>query len=217
VTTTAFDRFVEVPARRSTRWVERFLDAHGSADVTLLPHGFSLLAADGSSATLELLLPVTLQQAGPWRCAAALAEAALTVPPLLVVAVRRGGWAVGVVAAGRERAGKAGRSYVQGRTAAGGSSQSRYQRRRGNQAAKLADDAADALRRVVGDTEAMTGVAAVVPAGDRELCREVLGQAKVTLDVLDLLEVGDPRRVTLGQIAQRVQAIRIHVRNTTTP
>lgn len=207
------DRFAEVPPERLTRWVERFVDSHGAAEVTLSRRGFSLLAADGSTATLDLLVDVTLPGGGAWRCAAGLAAAALTMPPLLVVAVRRGGWAVGVVAAGEERAGKAGRSYVQGRTAAGGSSQGRYQRRRGNQATRLAENAATSLRRIATDSEAMSGVVAAVVAGDRDLCRAVMTEAGVHLPVLDLLAVGDPRRVTITEIAHRVQAVRVHVRN----
>lgn len=207
------DRFVEVPAQRVTRWVERFVESHGPAEVAPSATGFSLVAADGSTARLALLVEVTLAPGGAWRSAAGLAAAALAVPPLLVVAVRRGGWAVGVVAGGRERAGKAGRSYVQGRTAAGGSSQSRYQRRRGNQSAKLAENAATSVRRYLADPDVMAGVVAVVPAGDRELCRGVLAEAGVDLPLLDLLDVGDPRRVTIADIAQRVQAVRVHVRN----
>lgn len=207
------ERFVEVPVGRVTRWVERFVDSHGPAEVALSATGFCLTAADGSTARLDLLVGVTVPNGGAWRSAAALAAAAIAVPPLLVVAVRRGGWAVGVVADGMERAGKAGRSYVQGRTAAGGSSQSRYQRRRGNQASKLAENAATSLRRILADPDVMAGVVAVVPAGDRELCRGVLAEADVDLPLLDLLEVGDPRRVTIAEIAHRVQAVRVHVHN----
>ncbi len=209
------EKFVEVPPERLTRWVERFVDSHGQAEVTPLPSGFALAAADGSSARLELLVtsPTAEVDTGAWRAAASLAARATATPPVLLVAVRRGGWAVGVADGGGERVGKAGRGYVQARTAAGGTSQSRYARRRGNQAAKLADGAAGALQRITRDPEAMAGVAGVVVAGDRDLCRDVLAEAGSDLPVVGVLAVGEPRRVTLTELAVRVRAIRVHVRN----
>lgn len=212
------ERTLEVPGERVTGWVERFLDAHGSATAVPTPGGFDLSAEDGSWAALELWFrperPPVPDGTGVWRAAWALGSAARSAPPMLAVAVRRGGWALGVVADGEERAGKAGRAYVQSRTSKGGSSQGRFQRRRANQADGLVDDVVDRLRMVAGDRDVMAGVATVVTAGDRLLTRQALDRAGVTMPEVGPLPVGDPRRLTLADIASRVRGVRVRVRNT---
>jgi hypothetical protein len=200
-----------------TGWVERFVDSHGPARVTATATGLELAAADGSWASLDLWwrpdTPPVPDGGGVWRSAWQLGAAARAAPPMLAVAVRRGGWAVGVVAGGAERAGKAGRAYVQGRTSKGGSSQGRYQRRRGNQADALVGDAVDRLCLVLADADVMTGVEAVVTAGDRLLVRRALDHAGVDLPEAGPLPVGDPRRITLADLATRVRGVRARVRN----
>jgi Actinobacteria/chloroflexi VLRF1 release factor len=200
-----------------TGWVERFVDAHGAARATPTPTGVELAAADGSWAALDLwwrpASPPVPRGGGVWRSAWQLGAAARAAPPMLAVAVRRGGWAVGVVADGAERAGKAGRAYVQGRTSKGGSSQGRYQRRRGNQADALVEHAVARLRLVLVDADVMAGVGAVVTAGDRLLVRRVLDGAGVHLAEVGPLPVGDPRRLTLADLAARVRGVRVRVRN----
>lgn len=212
------ERTLEVPGERVTGWVERFLDAHGSATATPTATGFDLRAEDGSWAVLDLwwrpVEPPVPTGLGVWRAAWALGAAARSAPPMLAVAVRRGGWAVGVVAEGEERAGKAGRAYVQSRTSKGGSSQGRFQRRRANQADGLVEDVVDRLRLVTGDRDVMAGVATVVTAGDRLLTRQALDRAGVSMPEVGPLPVGDPRRLTLTDIAARVRGVRVHVRNT---
>jgi hypothetical protein len=177
-----------------------------------------LSARDGATATLDLwwgpVTPPVPSGTGAWRASAALAAAALAVPPALVVAVRRGGWAVGVVADGRERAGKAGRRYVQSRTSKGGSSQGRYARRRDNQAAALVDDAVQRVRLVLDDPIAMSAVTLVATAGDRLLSAEVLARAGVDLPKIGPFEVGDPRRATLTEVAERLRGVRVQVTGT---
>ncbi|MGF1646237.1 MAG: Vms1/Ankzf1 family peptidyl-tRNA hydrolase [Kineosporiaceae bacterium] len=200
-----------------TGWVERFVDTHGQVSATSTATGMEFSAADGSWASLDLWWrppdPPVPAGSGVWRGAWALGAAALAAPPMLAVAVRRGGWAVGVVADGAERAGKAGRAYVQGRTSKGGSSQGRYQRRRGNQTDALVADAVARLRLVLADTDVMTGVEVVVTAGDRLLIRQVLERAGVELPRAGPMPVGDPRRVTLADLATRVRGVRVRVRN----
>jgi hypothetical protein len=199
--------------------VERFVEAHGTARATPTATGLELTAADGSWAALDLWWrpasqPVS-ESSGVWRSAWQLGAAARAAPPMLAVAVRRGGWAVGVVSGGTERAGKAGRAYVQGRTSKGGSSQGRYQRRRGNQADALVDAAARRLRAVLTDADVMAGVEGVVTAGDRLLVRRVLDGAGVDLPEAGPLPVGDPRRVTLADLAARLRGVHVRVRNVT--
>ncbi|MGF1663980.1 MAG: acVLRF1 family peptidyl-tRNA hydrolase [Kineosporiaceae bacterium] len=210
---------MEVPGDRVTGWVERFVDAHGAVRATPTATGLELTAADGSWAALDLWWrpgsPPVPAGGGVWRSAWQLGAAARAAPPMLAVAVRRGGWAVGVVADGAERAGKAGRAYVQGRTSKGGSSQGRYQRRRGNQADALVDAAVRRLRAVLADADVMAGVEGVVTAGDRLLVRRVLDGAGVDLPEAGPLPVGDPRRVTLADLAARLRGVHVRVRNAT--
>lgn len=211
------ERTLEVPGDRVTGWVERFLDAHGRVRATATPTGLELSAEDGSWASLDLWWrpdrPPVPDGTGVWRAAWALGAVSRTAPPMLAVAVRRGGWAVGVVADGAERAGKAGRAYVQSRTSKGGSSQGRYQRRRANQADGLVDDVVERLGLVTSDAEAMAGVAAVLTAGDRLLTRQALDRARIALPEAGPLPVGDPRRLTLADMAARVRGVRVRVRN----
>lgn len=193
------------------------MDAHGAARATPTATGLELAAADGSWAALDLWWrprsPPVPAGGGVWRSAWRLGAAARAAPPMLAVAVRRGGWAVGVVADGAERAGKAGRGYVQGRTSKGGSSQGRYQRRRDNQADALVRGAVDRVRLVLADAETMAGVEAVVTAGDRLLLRQVLDRAAVGLPEVGPLPVGDPRRATLADLAARVRGVRVRIRH----
>lgn len=211
------ERVLEVPGDRVTGWVERFLDAHGRAETRATATGLELAADDGSWAALDLWWrpaePPVADARGVWRATWALGAAARSAPPMLAVAVRRGGWAVGVVADGAERAGKAGRAYVQSRTSKGGSSQGRYQRRRANQADAMVDDVVERLRLVAGDGDLMAGVGTVLTAGDRLLTRQALDRAGVTWPEAGPLPVGDPRRLTLADMATRVRGLRVRVRN----
>jgi hypothetical protein len=211
------ERVLELPGDRVTGWVERFLDAHGQAHARATATGLELSADDGSWAALDLWWrsaePPVPEGRGVWRAAWALGAAARSAPPMLALAVRRGGWAVGVVADGAERTGKAGRAYVQSRTSKGGSSQGRYQRRRANQADAMVDDVVERLLLVMSDPEVMTGVGTVLTAGDRLLIRQALDRAGITLPGAGPMPVGDPRRLTLAGMATRVRGVRVRVRN----
>ena len=74
--------------------------------------------------------------------------------PMVVVLVRRGGFAVAVVVDGRMVVHKVGSRHVQSRTAAGGWSQQRFARRRANQADALVEAVAEHLARILGESPA---------------------------------------------------------------
>ncbi len=125
--------------------------------------------------------------------------------------MRRGGYAVGLASAGRLTAHKSGTRYVQSRTAAGGWSQQRFARRRGNQAAELV--------RVVADHAVRLGLpgaaAGLVLGGDRGLAAELVADPRlaplVGLPRRELFDVPDPRHAVLQRAARRGRAVRIEL------
>lgn len=200
-------------------WVERYAAARdGAVSARLVADGVLLGAADGGSAHLALLDPQDWAAASDepvdaHTVAEHLASAASASVPLLVVAIRRGGWTIGTVRDGRVLVGATGRRYVQGQTAAGGWSQQRFARRRDGQADKLVRDAVVAVHRVLAQTLPLEPVA-VVLAGDRSLADDVADRSpRPGLGRLGPLEVGEPRRVDLDALALRVLAVRVTVRD----
>ena len=210
-------RLVEVAPERLTGWVERFTSSHGPVVVSAAPDRLLLAGDDGEVADLEvpwppLVLPGGADAGGP---VAALAEHAARPRTALLVLVRRGGWAVGLARAGEVLDGLGGTRYVQSRTAAGGWSQQRYARRRANQAEGLVGAAADGLARVLSPGRAPD---VVVPGGDRQLVADVLSAlptelraAVAALPQGPLLDVADPRRRVLDDVAARARSVRVRV------
>ena len=79
----------------------------------------------------------------------ALLDHLATLGALGIVLVRGGAHSVGVAATGIVLSSSTDRAYLQGRTAAGGWSQQRFARRRGNQRTASLDSAADTVARVL--------------------------------------------------------------------
>lgn len=139
--------------------------------------------------------------------------------PLGVVLVRRGGYAVGLAAAGAFTASKVGTRHVQSRTAAGGWSQQRFARRRSNQADALVEAVAGHALQVLlgGDASPRQGSpripAGLVVGGDRALVAAVLaGPPLAALSGLprrELYDLPDPRRAVLDDALRRGRAVRI--------
>jgi hypothetical protein len=213
-------RRVEVAPERLPGWVERFAAAHGdlapSPVPTSDPVGWQLDAADGSWARLT-----------GWRDAVApwqgdRLEGWALPPALLLLLVRRGGYAVAVVSpSGELVAHKVGTRHVQSRTAAGGWSQQRYARRRGNQADALVEAVGGHAVRLLGEGEDRGGrVGGLVTGGDRTLAAEVLDAVATgplarlrDLPSRELPDLADPRRAVLDAAAQRARAVRVEVHN----
>jgi hypothetical protein len=141
------------------------------------------------------------------------------VDPVGVVLVRRGGYACALASAGLVTAAKVGTRHVQSRTAAGGWSQQRFARRRGNQADALVDAVAGhALRVLLGGNESPASGAAGIPAGlvvggDRTLVGEVLDDSRLRalsgLRRRELYDLPDPRRDVLERAVERGRAVRV--------
>lgn len=132
-----------------------------------------------------------------------------------VVLVRRGGFAVARLIGAQVVESKVGQRHVQGRSKAGGWSQQRFARRRGNQAAAAYDAAAGHVNRLlVPHAKALDAVAT---GGDRQAVRTVLAQpALLPLSTVPQLWVGafgDPRRDVLTAAIAAARSVQIEVRD----
>lgn len=202
-------RRVAVAPERLARWIERFVERHGSVDVDHDRDEVRLRAADGATAAITIPFPPMA------------AESADPVPALIAhvrrdrrvgaVLVRRGGYAVGVFDGPVLIASKVGGSYVQGRTKAGGWSQQRYARRRANQAAQAYAEAAEAAVRVLGPVA--DDLDAVAGGGDRAGVEAVLADQRLTGVRARfsgvVLPTPDPRLRVLEAFGDQLRAVMI--------
>jgi hypothetical protein len=200
-------RTVHVDARRLGRWVAGFGERHGAVATEVADGAVVLSGADGALAALAVPYP-PLDLSGAPDPVAALAEHALAPRRVAVVLVRRGGYAVALVAGGSVTASKVGSRYVQGRTAAGGWSQQRFARRREGQTAALLDAAAATAARVLAGPADV-----VVTGGDRALADRLLAEPRLRelarLPRERHLDVGDPRAADVAALPERLRGIRV--------
>ena len=131
--------------------------------------------------------------------------------PLGVLLVRRGGYAVGLARGAGFAESKVGKRHVQSRTAAGGWSQQRFARRRGNQADELVRAVAEHTLRILP-----RGIPrGLVVGGDKALVRAVLDDPRLAhLDALprrELYDLPDPRRDVLEDALKRGRAVRVTI------
>ncbi|NLT53841.1 MAG: hypothetical protein GXX79_04595 [Actinomycetales bacterium] len=243
---------------RLLRWVDGFVERHGPLSPAVpagtaagQPAGLSLsrvtsagtaaersagvllVAADGASAELlpPFPLPVEASAGGPADVLAevdALASAALADRSVAVLLVRRGGYAVALIRAGRLVASRTGTRYVQGRTAAGGWSQQRFARRRDNQTSALVAAIVEtALRVLAVHPEGASGrtgpvepggqaVEWLATGGDRALVGRVMADPRLAgLSALRRgphLPVGDPRRDVVRALPELLRQVTVVVR-----
>ena len=127
------------------------------------------------------------------------------------VLVRRGGYAVGLARGAAFAESKVGTRHVQSRTAAGGWSQQRFARRRGNQADELVRAVAEHTLRILP-----RGIpVGLVVGGDKALVRAVLDDPRLAhLDALprrELYDLPDPRRAVLEDALKRGRAVRVTI------
>lgn len=205
-------RLLEVPAARLAAWVTGFGQRHGPPAVHVGAQAVRLQAPDGACARLDVPFgpadpPADLDPA-LW-----LARRCRLAEDALILLVRRGGYAVGVVRAGALTAHRTGTRYVQGRTAAGGRSQQHFARRREGQTSSLTAAATTAAAQVLaGQVSAGT---VLVVGGDRALLDRVLADPRVAgltaLPRSPVLDVTDPRLATLDTALTRAGCVRIHL------
>jgi hypothetical protein len=200
-------RRLEVDPGRLPRWVEGFAARHGDLRWSSRNGELLLSAPDGAEA---LVVPLAADGAAPGG-AAGLAAWAEPSGGTGLVLVRRGGYAVGVGGGEHLTASKVGTRHVQSRTAAGGWSQQRYARRRGNQADELVAAVAGHALRVVVPSKPEH----LVLGGDRTLVGKVLADPRLAglarLPVRELYDLPDPRLSVLQQALRRGRAVRIRL------
>jgi hypothetical protein len=161
---------------------------------------------------LRLVPPFGWDGAGP-AALTRLGAAARSAHRVAVLLVRRGRWAVGVFDGGDLVVSKVDARQVQGRTAAGGWSQQRFARRRGNQTDAVVDHAVETAVRVL--LPHAGSCAALVAGGDRGLVDDVLADRRLApltaLRRLEPVEVGDPTKQELLATPDRFRAVRVRV------
>ncbi|MDQ4036768.1 MAG: hypothetical protein M3313_00070 [Actinomycetota bacterium] len=200
-----------VAPERLAGWLERFAASHGGLEVAAQSEFVQVCAADGSAARCEVPFPPLPAGADdPWQ---ALIDHAARPRRLGVLLIRRGGYAAGIFDAGALLTSKVGSRYVQGQTAAGGTSQQRFARRRDNQAAALIDSAVKVAVRILAPEAGR--LAALVTGGDRPLVAAALADPRLArlaaLPRGPWLAVGDPRLIVLREAGHTARAVRISI------
>ncbi|WP_375488743.1 acVLRF1 family peptidyl-tRNA hydrolase [uncultured Jatrophihabitans sp.] len=193
-------RTVTVAAQRLRRWLDGFAERHGDTRTATSAEVVVLVGDDGARAWLEVPFPPLTGD---------IVEHVMRDRRVGVLLVRRGGYAVGAFAGAELIASKVGSRYVQGGTKAGGWSQQRYARRRGNQATAAFADAADATARVLGDDQ----LDAFVAGGDRDAVRAVLADPRLAhlQPAGPWLQVQDVKLRTLQAMPEQFRAVRIRL------
>ena len=206
-------RVVEVEPRRVGCWVNRFAGRSGGvASVTTSLSAVTVTAGDGTTAVLAVPFPpMPIGDAEPVE---ALLEHLRSVGPTAAVLVRGGAHSIGICDGGVVLASSTDTRYVQGRTAAGGWSQQRYARRRGNQRRDAHRATADAAYRVLAPAAGI--LRALVTGGEPSAVRDVLADPRLgflaDLPRRDFNDIPEPRRAVLDGIAARCLAVEITVR-----
>ena len=194
-------RRVSVGFDRLPRWLDGFAERHDAVETRSGTEVVTLIGADGARAWLTVPFP-------PLH--GALVEHIAVPRTVGVLLVRRGGYAAGVFVGRALVASKVGTGYVQGGTKAGGWSQQRFARRRGNQAAALFGEAADVAARVLVGPDSPT-LDALVCGGDRPAVETVLEDPRLrkiaALRTGPWLDGPDPRLKVLQQTPQQFLSV----------
>lgn len=203
-------RVLGVAPERLDRWLDGVAARHGA---------FTEVRVDGETVVVDCpdSTRVTLTAPYGWTPGHApltALTAAATVPRrTAVLLVRRGRWAVGVFAGAELVVSKVDARQVQGRTAAGGWSQQRFARRRGNQTDAVVDHAVETAARVL--LPHAPTLDALAPGGDKGLVAEVLAdprlRALAELPRLGPLDVGEPTKAVLLETPAQFRAVRVHI------
>lgn len=217
MTAASAPRTVRIAPDRLVGWLDRFTAAHGSYEVTTPGDGLTIVATDGTRAHFRP--PAAAAAATCVHSVRELLAVATTPATVGLLIVRKGGFAVGVARGVEIVSHRTGSRYVQGRTAAGGSSQGRFMRRRQNQATAAYAKAQEAIETVV--LPHATDLTAVIAAGDRAGLRVVLGapplQRLAALLHSTMAPSGEPRRAALDDLLAWARAVPCEVTDPPTP
>ncbi|WP_369256390.1 acVLRF1 family peptidyl-tRNA hydrolase [Geodermatophilus amargosae] len=203
-------RVLGVAPERLGRWLDGVVTRHGAFEARAGDDGaLHVSCADGTMLTLRA--PFGWTPAAPLLTA--FTAAARQPRRAAVLLVRRGRWATGVFDGADLVVSKIDSRLVQGRSAAGGWSQQRFARRRGNQADAVVTSAADTAARVL--LPHAGAVTALFTGGDRGMVDAVLADPRLaSLAALrrePALEVGEPTKEVLLGTPGRFRAVQVHI------
>ncbi|UFU07273.1 acVLRF1 family peptidyl-tRNA hydrolase [Ruania halotolerans] len=199
---------IDVAAARLPGWLTRFGERHPETVMDIVDTSVLVQAPDGATAR------ITAWPSQPPAEVEALQDWVAGPAQIGLILVRRGGWSVGVAREAELTAHRTGRRYVQSRTAAGGWSQQRFARRRGNQADALVGHVAEAVATMLP-----ADAGGVVLGGDRALAAAVLddlpahtGQPALRdLPRREFYDLPDPRLTVLRTALARARSAQICV------
>ncbi|MFC4336306.1 acVLRF1 family peptidyl-tRNA hydrolase [Salininema proteolyticum] len=208
-------RVVEVEPERLDRWIGGFAERNGGiASRELAGDVWTLRGGDGTVAEVTWLLdpgaPVRWNADGiAVENFPLAAESELRLPRRYgILVVRKGAHSVAIVdERGRVVRSKTDSSYVQGKTKAGGQSQQRFARRRGEQAKAAQKKAVAAVRAVLGAAE----FDVLVAGGPAESVLSEAGLASFRPSV-HFGDVGEPKRALALELWERARSFEILVR-----
>ena len=203
-------RRLGVAPERLGRWLDGVAERHGAFTEVREEDG-AVHVSCADSTTLTLRTPFAWTP-GP-ALLTSLTTAAREPHRAAVLLVRRGRWAVGVFDGGELVVSKVDARLVQGRTAAGGTSQQRYARRRGNQTDAVVAHAVETAVRVLLPHAA--SVEALFTGGDRGLVDDVLTDPRLkplaALRREPALDVGEPTKAVLLETPTQFRAVDVHI------
>jgi len=205
---------IEVPWQRVGRWLAGFDEQHRVVRSLYDTASVRFEASDGTVAECEPPFP-PLAEVGEFEGLAAEALVAHVDRERVVgvLLARLGGHAAGVFDGDQMVAWKVGSRPVQGRNAAGGWSQQRFQRRRENQAREAAHAAAGDAARVF--LPRLSTLQAVVLGGDRQAVdalRDDRRLAAVFARAVDrFLTTPDPKLAVLADSPRLFRSVRARV------
>jgi hypothetical protein len=205
-------RWVEVAPERLIRWTDGFVESHGVGRTEVTDDGLLVCCEDGTQAQFHLPFGWPGQPAAHLD---ALITAATTPRRFALLLARQASTAAAIVEDQKLVTTTVRSRYVQGRTAAGGSSQQRYARRRGNQAQSATRVGAEAVANLL--LPATSSLNGLVTGGDRRAVEAVLADPRLVplgrLRVPRFLQVGEPRRPALAAAVPSARAVRVRLHN----
>lgn len=206
-------RWLDIGPDRIENWLSTFAERHGGLSSEV---GLAVVTVTGTDGCVaECHVPFPPLPAGTTGSGAELAAHAGADRTVGVLLVRLGGYAAGVFAGSDAHlvASKVGSRLVHGRSAAGGTSQHRFARRREKQAREALEAAAECAIAVFGQYSGQLD--AVVLGGDKRamapLGEDVRLRPYFERAVERFLTVPDPRLAVLQGTPRLFRAVRIKV------
>ncbi|RJQ75753.1 hypothetical protein D5S17_20335 [Pseudonocardiaceae bacterium YIM PH 21723] len=206
-------RAVEVEPERLAGWFDRFAERNeGVLRTEFGPDTVLLHAGNGTRATAEVPFgPFAVTGERDGLAIDEFLEHVSRSRTLGLLLVRLGGYSMGLARDGQVLSSSTDSKPVHGRNKAGGWSQQRFARRREGQARVALQSAADTAVRVL--LPVLDTVDAVVLGGDHAAL-EVLREDRRLAPIFQLaqprvLDVPEPRRSVLDQVAVRARSVEI--------